>query len=56
MPRQPKSASYIVANPRKLPQGTWIIRDGDRRYFEGDEYDGPNAAMWLKRGFLTEVK
>lgn len=55
MPRQTKGTTYIVANPRKLPDGSWIIRDGDRRYFEGDGYDGPNAEMWLKRGFLKEA-
>ena len=55
MPK-PKQPSYVVANPRKLPEGSWIIRDGDRRYFEGDGYDGPNSAMWLQRGFLVEVK
>lgn len=49
-----KTKKYIVANPRKV-EG-WVIRDGDRRYAEGDVYDGPKVAMWLARGFLVEVK
>lgn len=58
-----KTGPYRVINPRGLPDGTWIIRDGERdkegnwselaRYYDGDVYDGPNAEMWQKRGFVV---
>jgi len=50
-----KSPRYIVANPRGLPAGKWIFRQGERRYYEGDAYDGTEPDEPLRRGFLVEV-
>ena len=46
---------YIVANPRGLPAGKWIIRDGQRRYFEGDTYEGTPPARFIEQGYVKEV-
>ena len=45
---------FTVINPRNIPKGRHIIRDGDVRYFEGDIYTGENAEMWLERKFITD--
>lgn len=45
---------YVVGNPRNLPEGTWIIREGKRRWKEGAVYNGSKEEMWLERGFLVE--
>lgn len=47
--------SYRVANPRGLPAGTWILRVGDRRWAEGDPYDGPVTTRFVEQGFIVEV-
>ena len=46
-------ATYIVANPRGLPAGSWIIRVGDRRWAEGDVYDGPVTERFIDNGFIV---
>ncbi len=43
---------FVVLNPRGIPEGRWIIRDGDIRYHEGDTYTGGKAAMWLERKMI----
>lgn len=43
---------FVVINPRKIPKGRFIIHEGDKRWFEGEVYDGPKAEMWLGRGFI----
>ena len=47
---------YRVANPRGLPAGKWVIRVGERRWFEGDEYDGPGTDRFVRDGFVEEVR
>lgn len=47
---------YRVANPRNHPAGKWIIRVGERRWYEGDEYDGPITERFVRDGFLVEVR
>lgn len=49
-------ATYIVANPRGLPAGTWIIRVDDRRWFEGDVYDGPVTERFVRDRFIVPVE
>ena len=53
-----KNATYVVANPRGIPKGKYILQNKDRtkRWFEGDVYDGEVAAWLVDRGFLVEVK
>lgn len=46
---------YRVANPRGVREGRFIIRVGERRWYEGDLYDGPVTSRFLKDGFLVEV-
>ena len=55
MPSKPKTTTYIVANPRGLPAGKWIIRDGARRYFEGDVFEGEPPRRFVAEGFVVEV-
>ncbi|KKL24687.1 hypothetical protein LCGC14_2412860 [marine sediment metagenome] len=45
---------FVVINPRKIPG--FYIREGDKRWFEGDAYDGPKAEHWLGRGFIRKGK
>lgn len=47
---------YVVVNPRGIPKGRHIFRQGERAYFEGEEYDGKDHKEPLRRGFLEEVK
>lgn len=47
--------TYRVANPRGLPAGSWIVRIGDRRWCEGDPYDGPVTERLVAQGFIVEV-
>lgn len=57
MPAKPKAMGpFVVINPRKIPKGRFIIREGDKRWFEGDAYGGPKAEMWLGRGFIKRGK
>ncbi len=51
-PGRKPAGPFVVINPRKIPKGRFIIREGDKRWFEGDAYDGPKAEMWLGRGFI----
>ena len=44
---------FTVINPRGVPEGRHIIRDGTVRFYEGDTYHGDNVEMWLERGFIT---
>lgn len=58
MPSKPKPAAgavYIVANPRGIPSGRYIVRVGDRRYFEGDVFEGEPPKRFLAEGFVVEV-
>ena len=34
---------YRVLNPRKMPKGTWIVRFGDDRWYEGDVFMPPRG-------------
>lgn len=52
--RKPKP-QYVVANPRGIPQGRHILRVGERRWYEGDAYDGPVTDRLVEGGFLLEV-
>lgn len=54
--RKPTGVTYRVANPRRLPAGTWVIRVGDRRWAEGDVYDGPVTERFLDAGFIVPVE
>ena len=47
---------FVVINPRNIPKGRHIIREGDKRWFEGDDYSGPKAELWLARGFIKPGK
>lgn len=55
--RRPVAAtkSYVVANPRGIPKGRYIIRNGDQRWFEGDAFDGPVTPRLIRDGFIVEV-
>mgnify|MGYP003423201177 FL=1 len=55
MPSKPKTTTYIVANPRGLPAGKWIVKVDGRLYFEGDTYEGTPPARFLAEGFVREV-
>ena len=46
---------YVVANPRGLPAGSWILREGERRWYEGEEYAGPSLEHVIERGLVVEV-
>lgn len=47
-------AAYIVANPRGIPAGRHILRVGDKRWYEGDRYDGPLSERLIKGGFVVK--
>ena len=47
-------AKYVVGNPRNHPEGSWIIREGKRRWKEGAVYTGSQEDHWLERGYLVE--
>lgn len=51
-----KTKTYKVANPRDIPEGRYIIRQGDRYWFEGDTFDGVPTERLVKGKFLVEVK
>ena len=52
----PKKKKYVVANPRGIPKGRYIIRvEGKGVWYEGDEYDGPSVPRWIEQGFIVEV-
>ena len=57
MPKRPApdSGHFLVANPRGIPAGRHILRIGNKRYFEGDVYDGPADERLVRDGFLVEV-
>jgi hypothetical protein len=55
-PGRKPTGPFAVINPRKIPKGRFIIREGDKRWFEGDAYDGPKAEHWLRRGFIKRGK
>ena len=57
MPKRaaPLMGRFIVANPRRIPKDRHILRVGDKRYFEGDVYDGPDDGRLVRDGFLVEV-
>lgn len=52
------STSWIVANPRAIPAGRYILhqRDGEseRWWFEGDAYDGPVTERLVSGGFIVQ--
>lgn len=50
-----KTKRYVVVNPRGMRSGRWIFRQGKRRYYEGEQYDGSAPEEPLRRGFLKEV-
>lgn len=59
--RKPTGVTYRVANPEGVPaeingERIWIFSQGERRYFEGDIYDGASPAEPLRRGFIVEVR
>lgn len=47
------AVGYVVANPRGIPKGRYIIRTAERVWFEGDAYDGPVTERWLRDGFIV---
>lgn len=53
--RAKEPARYRVANPRGLPPGSWIIRAGEQRWREGDDYDGPVTERFVRGGFIVEA-
>ena len=53
-PKTKPTGPFVVINPRKIPG--FYIREGDKRWFEGDAYDGPKAEHWLGRGFIKRGK
>ncbi len=55
MPSKPKTTTYIVANPRGLPAGKWIVKVDGRLYFEGDAFEGVPSARFIAEGFVVEV-
>jgi hypothetical protein len=57
MPKRsaPRSGHFIVANPRGIPPERHVLRVGNKRYFEGDVYDGPDDGRLVRDGFLVEV-
>lgn len=55
-PTSKAAGKYTVVNPRGIPKGTPVFRQGDRKYMEGDIYDGDSPAEPLRRGFIQEVK
>lgn len=50
------AVTYRVANPRGIPAGSYIIRVGDRRWFEGDAYDGPVTERFVRDRFIVPVE
>lgn len=50
------NVTYRVANPRGIPAGSYIIRVGDRRWFEGDVYDGPVTERFVRDRFIVPVE
>jgi len=51
-----KKTKYVVVNPRNIPDGKYIFRQGDKRWFEGDVYDGDEPEEPLRRGFIAEAE
>ena len=50
--------AWVVANPRGIPDGRYILhhRDGDGRdvyWFEGDAYGGPVTDRLVRDGFIV---
>lgn len=50
------AVTYRVANPRGIPAGSYIIRVGDRRWFEGELYDGPVTERFVRDLFIVPVE
>ena len=45
-PRKSKeSAAYRVLNPRGIPEGRHILRNGEQRWYEGDSFDPARARV-----------
>ena len=48
---------YVVANPRGIPAGRYILHarvgDEDRYWFEGDDYDGPVTDRFVNERFIV---
>lgn len=52
-------ATYRVLNPRGIPKGRHILRVGDKRWYEGDEFDPPRGIdleRFIVGGFITDGK
>lgn len=43
---------YVVANPRELPAGKWIVKVEGRLYFEGDTFEGEPPERFIEQGFV----
>lgn len=54
MPKKLTAGPYVVANPRGLPKGSWIIKVDGKRYYEGDVFDGQAPARFLASGFVVQ--
>lgn len=61
MPRASRAKSYIVRNPKGIPQGVHIISWGDAenptRWYEGDDFTPPsgmNIERLLAGGYIEE--
>ena len=44
-----------MANPRGVPAGLPIFKQGTRAWYEGDVYDGDAPDEPLRRGFIVEA-
>lgn len=60
MPTKKTTGAYIVANPRGIPQGAYIIRNETKRWYEGDsvspdDFDKKAWDRWVKGGFVKEA-
>lgn len=53
--------TYVVMNPRALPEGVPVITIDDdegnsRHFYEGDTYDGPRPEEFREEGVLVTPK
>ena len=50
--------TYVVANPRGIPEGKHILSNKlqSKRWYEGDVYDGDVDKWLIDAGFIVEVK
>tara|TARA_R110000824_G_scaffold61083_3_gene162840 strand:- start:1404 stop:1595 length:192 start_codon:yes stop_codon:yes gene_type:complete len=54
------SKRYVLQNPRNIPKGTRIAREGGTEFGEGQTFSGDNLSdetlkAWLARGQIREA-